>query len=274
MFTPNTQYLKTLSNFEIEVNMSERAHCSICDRTFSNQEALDMHNKAKHSASQETSQKKSSSRVSIPTRKKIALFGYFLGTALIVWGVVGFLSGDETLITGAAVALGVDEPFLGDENAPVTIIEFGDFQCPICQRHWATTLPQLKSQYIDTGKVKYVFVDFPLRQPHPMAQKSAEAANCVLEQAFFDYHDVLYGNQNQLSKDNLKLWALDQGYDISECLDSKRFKSEVDQDFRQGTQAGVRGTPTFLINGQILTEAQPFPVFQQLIEAELAKVEE
>src|SRR3990172_7919363 len=104
-----------------------------------------------------------------------------------------------------------DDAVLGDKNAPVTIIEFSDYQCPYCGRHFSETFPQLKSEYIDTGKVKIVFRDFPLTQIHPMAQPSAEAAECVREkggdEAYWKMHDKIFENQQVLSVDNLKLWA-------------------------------------------------------------------
>ena len=166
-----------------------------------------------------------------------------------------------------------DDAFLGDKNAPVTIIEFSDFECPFCARFYKQTLPQLQRAYIDTGKVKLVYRDFPLSF-HPNAQKAAEAAECVREQggdeAYFKMHDAIFENQPSLSESNLKVWAQDLGYDIDSCLDSDKFRSEVQKDFADGQAAGISGTPSFFINGQKLVGAQPFSAFQQIIEAELA----
>jgi len=246
--------------------MAEKARCEICNRSFKNQEALDMHNHAKHETGSMSGSKSNS--FTIPKKKLIV--------SLIVLGVIGliiwsFSSGFGA--TGQAIVVSEDDPFLGDENAPVTIVEFGDYQCPICQRFWANTLPQIKSQYIDTGKVKYVFRDFPLTSIHPMAMASAEAANCVFEQggnkAYFEYHNKLYANQYVLSVNNLKIWANEIGYNIDNCLDSGKFRKEIRDDLSSGQSSGVRGTPSFFVNGKPLSGAQPFPVFQQLIEAEL-----
>lgn len=168
-----------------------------------------------------------------------------------------------------------DDAFLGDKNAPVTIIEFSDYQCPFCGRFWSQTLPSLKEQYIDTGKVRFVYRDFPLSSIHPMAQPAAEAAECVRDaagsdKAYFEMHDKIFANQQSLSIDNLESWAQDLGYDISTCLSSGEFRSEVLKDTADAQSAGGRGTPYFVINGNAISGAQPFSVFQQIIEAELA----
>lgn len=165
-----------------------------------------------------------------------------------------------------------DDAVMGDKNAPITIIEFSDFECPFCGRFYSQTLTQIKTEYIDTGKVKLVYRDFPL-SIHPSAQKAAEAAECVREQggdeAFFEMHDVIFEKQASLSVSNLKVWAQDLGYDINSCLDSGKFRSEVQNDFSDGQAAGVSGTPTFFINGVKLVGAQPFSAFKQIIDANL-----
>lgn len=168
-----------------------------------------------------------------------------------------------------------DDPILGDPDAPVTIIEFSDYECPFCQKFWRETLPSIKSEYIDTGKVKLVYRDFPLTSIHPNAQVAAEAAECVRDaagndEAYFEYHDKIFENQHLLSETSLKTWAQQQGYNIDSCLDSGKFKSEVQKDLVDAQSAGGRGTPYFLINGNPLSGAYPFSAFQQIIEAELA----
>jgi protein-disulfide isomerase len=162
----------------------------------------------------------------------------------------------------------------GDANAPVTIVEFSDFQCPYCGRYATQTYPQIKDKYIKTGKVKYVFRDFPLGF-HENAKPAAIAAECVREKggddAFWKYHDTLYSNQGTLTADNLKKYASDLGYDIASCLDSQKYADEVDADMKDGQSYGVRGTPAFFINGTLLSGAQPFSAFETAIEAELSK---
>lgn len=170
-----------------------------------------------------------------------------------------------------------DDPVLGDPNAPVTMIEFSDYQCPFCGRFWSQTLPQLKKDYIDTGKVKFVYRDFPLTSIHQWAQQAAEAAECVRkvaggsDEAYFKMHDKIFANQHSLNTDNLKAWAKELGYDISSCLDNGEMRSEVQKDLADAQAAGGRGTPYFVINGKPVSGAQPYAVFKQVIDAELAK---
>jgi len=168
-------------------------------------------------------------------------------------------------------------PARGEENAPVTMIEFSDFQCPFSARHFQQVFPQIEKEYIATGKVKYYFRDFPLSF-HQYAQKAAEAARCANEQGkFWEYHDKVFANQKAISLENLKEWAKELGLDMakfSDCLDSGRFEQAVKEDFADGQSAGVRGTPSFFINGQMVVGAKPFERFQEVIEEELAKRQE
>ena len=184
-----------------------------------------------------------------------------------------------------------DDPVLGKKDAPVTIIEFSDYQCPFCRKFWTETFSNIKKDYIDTGKVKFVYRDFPLGF-HPAAVLSAEAAECAREvgkgdTAYFKMHDKIFQEGNKLDGGDpitgpvkgtaqygaveLKKWAKDLGYDIGSCLDSGKYKSEVQKDQSDGAASGVQGTPAFFINGQLLSGAQPYSAFKQLIDAELAK---
>ena len=220
---------------------------------------------------------------------------FVLLIAVVVLGVMLYNSNDNSDVgTGNVVNTGTDpaaqqpaqisasvddDAVLGDKNAKVTIIEFSDYQCPFCARFWSQTLPQIKKDYVDTGKVKFVYRDFPLTSIHPMAQKAAEAAECVGEKggdkAYFEMHDAIYKNQAQLSLDNLKAWAKDLGYDISSCLDSGKYASEVQKDTSDAQASGGRGTPYFVImksgekTGTALSGAQPFSTFKEAIDAQL-----
>jgi len=169
-------------------------------------------------------------------------------------------------------ALVDDDAFKGDADAPVTIIEWSDFECPFCQRFYSQTLGQIEEQYIKTGKVKFVYRDFPLSF-HPQAQKSAEAAECAGEQdKFWEMHDLLFEKGVAGGVGAFKQYATDIGLDtakFNDCLDSGAQAEEVQKDFRDGGAAGVRGTPGFLVNGQLISGAQPFSVFQQAIESAL-----
>ena len=169
-----------------------------------------------------------------------------------------------------------DDPFIGDKNAPVTIVSFEDYQCPFCSRAFKQTFPLLKSEYIDTGKVKFVYRDFPLDSIHPFATPAAEAAECVRDAAggsnevYFEYHDKIFAGQGSLNEASFKQWAQELGYDIDSCLSSGTFKAEVKKDLADAQAAGGRGTPYFVINGKPLSGAQPFEAFKQVIDAELA----
>lgn len=168
-----------------------------------------------------------------------------------------------------------DDPFLGDVDASVTIIEFSDFECPFCAKYIAETYPKIKENYIDTGKVKYVFRDFPLGF-HANAMPAAVAANCVLEQegneTYFAFHDKLFENQQNLTESAFKKYAKELGLDeagFAACLEAGD-TAEIEADMEDGAKVGVSGTPGFFINGWQIKGAYPYEHFEQLIEQELA----
>jgi protein-disulfide isomerase len=176
---------------------------------------------------------------------------------------------------------GDEASVLGDPGAPVTIIEFSDFQCPYCRQYVLQTKPQIRESYIDTGKVHYIFRDFPLSS-HANALEAAEAARCAGAQgAYWAMHDQLFKDQSRWAKQDpeqviaiFASYAQDLGLDgdaLRTCLESDQFVEQIAQDVQQGEQNGVSGTPTFFINGQLMAGAYPFENFQQVIEAELAK---
>ena len=165
-----------------------------------------------------------------------------------------------------------DDAFKGEKNAPVVIVEFSDYQCPFCQRFYQQTLGQIEQQYIKSGKVKLVYRDFPL-DFHPNAQKAAEAAECAGEQnKYWEMHNKLFESGVEGGVATFKVYAKDLGLDTGKfdtCLDSGKTASEVKKDMQDGSAAGISGTPGFIINGQLISGAQPFSVFQQVIEANL-----
>jgi protein-disulfide isomerase len=167
-----------------------------------------------------------------------------------------------------------DDAILGDKNAPIEIIEFSDYECPFCTRFYTDTLPQLKTTYIDTGKAKLIYRDFPLGF-HANAQKAAEAGECAGDEGkYFEMHDKLFEQGVSGGVTAFKQYAKEIGLNTATfdvCLDSGKYTSEVQKDFQDGQRAGVQGTPTFYINGQQLVGAQPFEAFQQIIEQELNK---
>ena len=165
-----------------------------------------------------------------------------------------------------------DDPVLGKKDAPIIIVSFEDYQCPFCGRAFQQTFPLIKKNYVDTGKVKMVFRDFPLSF-HPEAQPAAEASECADEQGkFWEYHDALFNNQQSLGQALYTQIAEELKLDTAkfkQCLDSGKYTQEVQDDFNYGAQLGVSGTPTFFVNGIRLVGAQPYEAFQQVIEAEL-----
>ncbi len=172
-----------------------------------------------------------------------------------------------------------DGPALGSADAPITIVEFSDYQCPFCKRHFANTLSALQAGYIDTGKVRYVFRDFPLDSIHPYARKAAEAARCAGDQGkFWDMHDMMFANQGALMQDNLKRFARDmklEGDAFDACLDGGKYAKTVEADVAAGSAAGVTGTPKFFIGkaksdgmmaAVVIKGAQPVAAFSQVID--------
>jgi protein-disulfide isomerase len=168
---------------------------------------------------------------------------------------------------------------LGSADAPVTIVEYSDYQCPYCRRHVMQTMPQIQKAYIDTGKIRYIFKDFPL-DFHPNASKAAEAARCAGAQgAFWAMHDRLFDSQGEWSPleqssalDTFVSYAQDMELDTSAfrtCLETGQFAAQIARDVQEGRQAGVEGTPSFLIDAQLVPGAYPFERFEQIIEAEL-----
>ena len=168
---------------------------------------------------------------------------------------------------------------LGNKNAKVTLVEFADFRCPFCERWFKDVKSNLMKDYIDTGKVKFAFRHFAF-----LGQQStwaAEASECANEQNnFWGYHDYLYNNQalesnlEYYSKDNLIKYAGIVGLDtdkFASCLNSDKYAKAVADDLAGGQKAGVNGTPSVFVNGQILVGAQPYASLKTLIDQELAK---
>jgi len=185
----------------------------------------------------------------------------------------------ETSGSGVVEVSVDDDAFMGKKNAPVVIVEFSDFQCPFCRSFWRDTLPEIKSQYIDTGKVRFVYRDFPL-DFHPGAMPAAQATECAEDQGkFWEMHDKIFSEQDkqgggtvQFGVDDLKKWASETGLnagDFNSCLDSQKYAEEVKNDSNDGRVAGISGTPSFSINGRMIVGAQPFSAFKAIIDDEL-----
>ncbi|WP_420631489.1 DsbA family protein [Candidatus Leptofilum sp.] len=163
---------------------------------------------------------------------------------------------------------------IGDPNAPVTIIEYTDFQCPYCSRHYEQTFLQLKEDYIDTGLVYYVFKDFPLTQLHPDAVLAANAARCAGDQgAFLEMHGTLFARQGDWNgRPNpeaiFNQFAAEMGLDeeqFAACVANGTYDVEIFADLDEGFSYGVSGTPAFFLNGYFLSGAQPYGTFVDAI---------
>ena len=178
-----------------------------------------------------------------------------------------------------------DDPIRGDPNAPITIVEFSDFQCPFCARFHTQTLPSILEEYIDAGKVNLVYRDFPLESIHPNALPAAVAAECANEQGkYWEYHDMLFETQNGWSRlsseaviSTFSEYAGEIGLEqeqFDSCLESGKYLEEVKNDLSDGRAYDITGTPGFFIgNDEIgfvkLSGAQPFDSFKQVIDAQL-----
>ena len=166
-------------------------------------------------------------------------------------------------------ALVDDDPYLGAEDAPIVIVEFSDFFCGYCKRHFDQTFAPLLENYGE--HIRYVYRDFARLMPE--SAPAAAAAQCAFEQGkFWEFHQAFFNNQNALSRDFYIQTAAEHALDAAEytaCLDENRYLGEVEFDGLDGQLAGVRGTPAFFINGQLLSGAQPYTIFERLIQREL-----
>ncbi len=178
----------------------------------------------------------------------------------------------------AKVALG-DSPMLGKGDAPLTLVEFSDYQCPYSGRFAETTLPTLKRDYVEGGRLRYVFHDFPLDRLHPQARKAAEAARCAGEQGrYWEMHDVLFQHQQGLQSEQLRDYAEQLGLDgtaFAACLDSGKYQAVVQREYTEGLALGVRGTSSFVlgktradntVEGVLFTGARPLDEFRQAMD--------
>lgn len=174
----------------------------------------------------------------------------------------------------------------GRPDAPVTLVEFSDFQCPFCARHYRDTFPQLERDDIATGKLRYAFRHFPIESLHPQAFKGHEAALCAGEQGrFWDAHTRLFAQQRPMAVSDLIGHARALGLDVARftpCLESGKHAARVRRDIADGTAAGVRGTPSFFLGAtegdgstvkatRLIRGAQPYAAFRDAIDKLLAE---
>ena len=176
-------------------------------------------------------------------------------------------------------------PSLGSEEAKVTLIEFSDYQCFFCRRHDRQVAPRIVDEYVNSGRVKYVFADFPLAS-HPGASKAAQAAHCAGDQdKYWEMNDLLFRHPQSLTEGTLKAFGDSLGLDnpaFLDCVESGKHAQKVRDGLSEGKRAGVRGTPSFFFGltdrthpkirvRKTLTGAHPYPAFQKIIEELLAQ---
>jgi protein-disulfide isomerase len=203
---------------------------------------------------------------------------YMIKGAPVTGGTVAQQQGTAPT-TGVKISDRADEPVIGSKSAPVTVYEFGDFQCPFCKQFYQQSYADIKTKYIDTGKIKLVFRHYPLSAIHVNAEISSEAAECANRQGQFEaYYNTLYtkgnGDGTGLDSASLKAYASQLGLNMTtfnQCLDNHETKAVVAADLAVGTSAGVSGTPTFYINGTQVVGAQPTAAFEAAIDSALGK---
>ncbi len=190
------------------------------------------------------------------------------GAAATPEPVVELSDGDWKRVTESYAAA------LGDPNAPVKIVEFTDYQCPFCARHFTETYGKLKENYIDTGKVYYMIRDYPLSF-HANAEDAAVAARCAGKSGkYLEMHDAMFENQTEWeslpdANEQLAKYASELGINIRSCQKDESVRQAVQADLALGSELGVSGTPAFFINGTLVVGAQPYATFEQEIESRL-----
>jgi len=244
-------------------------NCDYCDEEFKDEKNLKIHlleehedeisshekDEAKKAKRQEEDRKKQVNR----KRKRrlyqgIGAIGIILLAALVVPQVVDNTNSRSTQSIDVS-----GDPVLGESDAAVTVVEYGDFQCPACKRFQSNVFPRLKQEYIDTGEVKFVWKDFPLTQYHDWAEPAAESMECIYredEEAFWEAKNSLFAQQSGTTTENLEDrvvgYAEEEGLNgsqIRSCIESGTLE-EVRNDKEQGAQDGVRGTPTVFVDGE------------------------
>lgn len=201
------------------------------------------------------------------------VFALGLGAGWLLWGGGGTPAA-ATADTGDVTRYNVEEagnPAIGPEDAVVKIIEFSDYECPYCKRWYDTVKARLLKEY--EGKIRFVYRDLPLVSIHPEAQAAAEAANCAgAQDAYWRYHDALFEGKYGLNAAAYTQYATELGLDVNAfntCVTERHYQSEVSIDASIGQSMGLTGTPIFFINGLKVVGAQPYEVFQQIIDSEI-----
>ena len=217
------------------------------------------------------------------SKSKFTIMGIIVAVIVTVIAVVSIDPDSIKADSPNPIKLSVDtqsgSPILGDESAPVTIVEFGDYQCPFCKRWNETVKPAIEKDFIDTGKAKLIFVDFAIIGPDSVTVHSG--SYCAADQGlYWEYHDFVYANQGHendgwASSENIKALVSEMnGIDsaaFNECLDSKKYEQLIGENKKVATEAGARSTPSFIVIGpngsaETITGAQPYGTFKAVID--------
>ncbi len=216
----------------------------------------------------------------------ISLLGLVFSTYnyLVITNKINAITGNQPKVLGQTLPSSKDfvkeltgnEPTLGDPNAPVTIIEFADFQCPFCKQFFSGPFPDLKKNYIDSGKVNFIFYDIAFLGPE--STDAGVAAFCAGEQGkYWEYHDLLYQNQSgenlgKFKYENLENWAGKLNLNISDfktCMQSDKYDNLISQQTSTAEKYNANGTPTFFIQDKIFRGVQTYQTFQNTIDSAL-----
>jgi protein-disulfide isomerase len=202
-------------------------------------------------------------------------FAAGLTVGYLSWGTSANQAAPAAAIKPAATPSRLDvpigtAPIWGSVNAPVTIIEFSDYECPYCKKWHNEIWPQIQQAY--PNQVRLVYKDFPLLQSHPNASPAAAAARCATDQGkYWQFHDLIFASSS-LSQQVYDSIAARLSLDVTQwksCIAAKKYDPDILSDYSYGQQLGITGTPTFFINGLPLVGAQPFAAFKQVIDKEL-----
>lgn len=215
---------------------------------------------------------------------KLQSYAFILGIIavavilVVVFVIYGPESGRSAQVPQAEPgAISLDKS-IGLEDAPVVVVEYGDFQCPFCKQFVTTVSPQIKQDFVDTGQVRFVFRHLAFIGPESL--RAAEAAECANAQGrFWDYHDKLFAeqaaeNSGAFSQDNLKRFAIEIGLDtgqFDQCLDSREYRTKVQQEILEADRLQVRSTPSLFVNGQYIENGSNYQTLSAAIQAALAQ---
>jgi protein-disulfide isomerase len=196
-----------------------------------------------------------------------------LGIGYLLWGKTTAVNTNAPVQNNLFQSIQENDAVWGPADAPITIIEFSDFQCPYCRKWQAEVWPELVKAY--PGQIRFIYRDFPLVDIHPDALPAAEASECAHEQGkYWEYHDKLFSDELSLGSAAYETYASELGLNVTQfktCLSTEKFKPEIEADLADGQLIGIEGTPTFIINGTRVVGAQPLESFKEIIDKKLLK---